>query len=224
MTYYVLQSNPDAKVYFIRTGSEQQDSLRFLHDCESWFNHRVIILQSSDYVSHFDCIEKTRYINGAAGARCSFELKKKVRYSLEDSLGSWDAQYFGFDISEEMRAMRFREQNPKTKAQFPLIDLGLSKSDCMAILVDAGIKIPDMYRLGFHNNNCIGCVKGGKSYWALIRKCFPDVFNKMARLERTLNHSCINGCFLDELPLNYTTSDPIVPSCNLWCDLDFFSH
>ncbi len=37
-----------------------------------------------------------------------------------------------------------------------------------------------MYDLGYPNNNCIGCVKGGMGYWNKIRKDFPEVFQKRA--------------------------------------------
>ena len=30
---------------------------------------------------------------------------------------------------------------------------------CADIILKNGIKLPTMYELGFHNNNCIGCVK-----------------------------------------------------------------
>ena len=63
------------------------------------------------------------------------------------------------------------------------------------------IDLPAMYKLGYHNNNCIGCVKGKKGYWNKIRVDFPDIFWKMAKLERELNFSLCD-VFLDELPPN----------------------
>ncbi|CAK7024888.1 MAG: hypothetical protein EUB_02291 [Eubacterium sp.] len=56
--------------------------------------------------------------------------------------------------------------------------------------------------MGYPNNNCIGCVKGGMGYWNMIRKDFPEVFSRMAKLERDIRHSCIKNCFLDELEPN----------------------
>lgn len=44
-----------------------------------------------------------------------------------------------------------------------------------------------MYLLGFQNNNCIGCPKGGRGYWNMIRKHFPDDFDRMSKLQRELN-------------------------------------
>ncbi len=63
-----------------------------------------------------------------------------------------------------------------------------------------------MYELGYSNNNCIGCVKGGMGYWNAIRKDFPKHFNKMAKLEREIGHSVNKdkegAVYLDELDPN----------------------
>lgn len=214
-----LLKGSSVKIVFIETGSEEKDSIRFLHDCEKWYDHPIEIYSTDKYKNHFDVIAKKRFINSAGGAPCSYHLKKVVRWKIEDEVKEWDAQVFGYDISEKKRATRFLEQNPKTKAEYPLIDAQLTKQDCMAILEKNGIPIPNMYKLGFHNNNCIGCVKGGKGYWTLIKKEYPDVFRKMAEVERSIGHSCIKDCFLDELqPVDMP---PIVPSCSLFCEPDF---
>lgn len=222
MSYLALKENPNTQVVFIATGSEHPDSLRFLHDCEKWLGVDILILRSPAFSNHWEVCEKYRYLNGAWGARCTLELKKAVRIGYESEVGCWDSQLFGFDSSERVRALRFLEQNPKCKAKFPLILEGLTKADCMQILLDNNIELPVMYRQGFHNNNCVGCVKGGKGYWALIRKCYPDVFAKMVSLEEKIQHTCIKDFALKDLPLDYPCTHPIVPSCNLWCDIEFY--
>lgn len=58
---------------------------------------------------------------------------------------------------------------------------------CDALTHAAGIEKPAMYRLGYDNNNCIGCVKGGTAYWLKIRRDFPEAFDRMARTERELD-------------------------------------
>ena len=220
-TKLALSQYDNVRVIYIETGQEHPDSMRFLHDCERWFSHQIEVFRSQKYTSVFDVIEHTRYINGPAGARCTLELKKKVRYQIEDNLVQWKAQVFGFDASEQKRAKRFEEQNPKARAVFPLIEHGLTKEECMALIYRAGIEIPMMYRLGFMNNNCIGCVKGSRGYWARIREVFPEYFSKMAELEKEIGHSCIRDCFLVDLPLNARKQQPVVPSCSIYCDVDF---
>ena len=46
-----------------------------------------------------------------------------------------------------------------------------------------------MYKLGYRNNNCIGCVKGEAGYWNKIRVDFPEVFERMAQMEETLGRT-----------------------------------
>jgi len=67
------------------------------------------------------------------------------------------------------------------------------------MLMQAGIEIPEMYKLGYKNNNCKGCIKGGKGYWNKIRRDFPPVFLKMAQLERKMGVKRFD-VYLDELP------------------------
>ena len=89
-----------------------------------------------------------------------------------------------------------------------------------------GIELPKMYDLGYNHNNCIGCVKGGMGYWNQIRKDFPEHYNKMAKIEREINHSIFRNkdtnerIWLDELSIdagNYKKEPPI--SCDLSCGL-----
>lgn len=84
-----------------------------------------------------------------------------------------------------------------------------------------GITRPYMYDLGYSNNNCIGCVKGGMGYWNKIRVDFPEVFQRMSVLEREIGHSCIKGVYLDELePGRGRMEDEILQDCSIMCYLN----
>jgi hypothetical protein len=77
-----------------------------------------------------------------------------------------------------------------------------------------------MYDLGYRNNNCIGCVKGGMGYWNKIRKDFPEVFKARAEQEREVGHSCINGVYLDELePDRGRFDDEVLEECSIFCQM-----
>ena len=84
--------------------------------------------------------------------------------------------------------MAMKDNYPDSKPIFPLLMFGLNKSDCINIIQEAGIKIPNSYLFGFHNNNCLktGCVQGGIGYWQKMKKDFPDKFNEMAAVEHEL--------------------------------------
>lgn len=185
MTIKKYQGLLPVEIVYTDPGGEHPDNKRFIKDCEEWFGQKIIILKSEKYKDIWDCFEKSKYLAGVWGATCTSAMKKSLRFKYED-LAS-DIQVFGFDDSEEKRAERFRQNNPEVYLETPLIDSRLTKNDCLAIVSRQGIKLPAMYLLGYKNNNCIGCVKGGSGYWNKIRIDFPDVFERMSNLEQKLN-------------------------------------
>lgn len=150
-------------------------------------------------------------------------LKKAVRKKWENEHLQYHLTYvWGMDASETHRAESIVANFPEFDHSFPLIEGGLSKQDCHAFADRLGIKRPVMYDMGYNNNNCIGCVKGGMGYWNKIRKDFPEVFAARVKLERDIGHSCINGVFLDELdPNRGRMSDEIMQDCGIMCYLAF---
>lgn len=190
----------NVELYYIEIKTAHEDNERFIKECEKWFGIKINRIRSHKFKDQFEVIEKTGYVNGPDGARCTIELKKEVRYYLESNhvptLFNPDqsvikAQVHGFEFSnnEINRAIDFQKDYRYTNPIFPLIEAKLTKSDCAAIIEGQGIELPMMYRLGYNNNNCIGCVKGGKGYWNKIRIDFPLNFDRMARAERIVGHS-----------------------------------
>ena len=173
------------KLYYIEIDSAHPDNERFIKDCEAWYGTTINRVRSNKYSDQFEVIEESGYINGPSGARCTLMLKKEVRRKIERDL-DFPPQVFGFEYSkrEINRAVRFSQQYEQAKPVFPLIERKMTKEMCAELLLKNGIRLTAMYELGFRNNNCIGCVKGGKGYWNKIRKHFPDVYEKMAKLER----------------------------------------
>lgn len=206
----------------IRLGGEHEDNDRFAADCERWFDQPVREIGAARYTSHWDVIEGERFINGPSGAKCTALLKRRVR---EDYQQFDDIQVFGFTDEEWSRFAEFRAHHNDLMLVVPLLVEGLSKNDCHALIAQAGIELPAMYKLGYPNNNCIGCVKGGMGYWNKIRVDFPDVFVRMAVLERQLGRSCLKESgrggkrvFLDELdPARGRLADEPKLECGITC-------
>ncbi len=112
----------------------------------------------------------------------------------------------------------------KKRRLFPLIERKMSKANCLYELEVAEIEKPAMYKLGYHNNNCIGCVKGGLGYWNKIRSDFPEVFKATAQAEREIGRSCNKGTFLDELePGRGRYPEELAPECGIFCPTEDFS-
>lgn len=97
------------------------------------------------------------------------------------------------------------------------------------ICYQLGIKRPVMYDLGYNNNNCIGCVKGGMGYWNKIRLDFPEVFESRAKLERKVGNTILKDfdgtpLYLDELdPNKGRISKEIMGDCDIFCSIAFHS-
>jgi 3'-phosphoadenosine 5'-phosphosulfate sulfotransferase (PAPS reductase)/FAD synthetase len=207
------------QIVYTDPGSEHPDNVRFRGDCVRWFNHPIEVLKNPKYEDTWQLWQERRFLVGPKGALCTTELKKRLRQKFEDFD---DIQVFGFTSEEKVRADRFREQNPEVMLATPLIEEGLNKSDTIAMIERAGITVPTMYLMGYQNNNCIGCVKGGMGYWNKIRRDFPEVFARMARLERelgaTVNRDDDKPLYLDELdPTRGRYEDEPSFECSLLC-------
>lgn len=208
------------EIIYTHVSNQHSDSLRFLHDCEELLGRKITIIQSEEYSSVDDVIERTRCINTPFGAPCTDKLKKRVRMKWERENPDHHTYVWGYDLNEKNRAEKTCEALSDYDHEFPLIENGLTKQEAHGIADKLGLKRPIMYDLGYPNNNCIGCVKGGMGYWNKIRVDFPEAFERRARQERELNHSCINGVFLDELePDRGNINTEIMEDCTIACQL-----
>jgi len=215
------------EIIYTHIDDQHPDTMRFIKDCEKWFNKEIKIIQSPYKSVENAVLAKGKgWINGRGGyAPCTVLLKKEIRiqWEYERPFGEKDTYVWGMDNAEKLRCERLLLAMPEQNHLFPLVDNGITKEMAHQILNANGIKRPAMYELGYNNNNCIGCVKGGKGYWNHIRVDFPEVFRKRAELERRVGASCIKGCFLDELnPNDGRHTPPIVDDCGLFCELMTF--
>ena len=207
------------RIVTTETGSHHEDHQRFLSDCEQWYGQKIEVIRHHRFMSHYDVVQKTKFINSPRGAKCTAELKRGVRERWERT-NFYDVAVWGMEFSpnEERRAMRINATQPHVAHRFPLIDAMITKVNCLRILQNVGIALPAMYLLGYNNANCVGCVKGGMAYWNKIRMDFPEVFDRMARIEREIGHSCLrrNGkpLYLDDLePDAGRGTAPLVGDC-----------
>lgn len=207
-----LECNPDAiPVYCDTSADEHPDNGRFLRECSRWFGKKITILHSREYLNIDDVFERTKYMAGVQGARCTIEMKKVPRFEFQRAD---DLHVFGFTSEEEGRRETFTRNNHDLQLWFPLIQFGITRADCYARLEEAGIALPAMYGLGYRNNNCRGCVKATSArYWNMIRRDFPDIFAKRAEQSRRLGVKLtrVNGvrAYLDELPPDYLPAEPL---------------
>ena len=203
--------------------NEHEDNRRFLKDVESWIGQEILMAINPKYPSCdiIDVFEKRKYMSGISGAPCTAQLKKEARYHFEKT-NDIDFHVLGFTSDEKERSDRFIKFE-RGNVITVLIDDELTKQDCFDILLDAGIKLPEIYRFGYPNANCIGCVKStSPTYWNLVRNTFPDVFKERAEQSRRLGVRLVRRkgkrIFLDELLPTDTGGKIKSWECGIFCD------
>lgn len=213
---------PDVIAY-CETGAEDFDNARFMMDCERWFGMDITKLQSEKYSSTWEVWEDRQYIAGIAGAPCTGELKIKQRIAFQRPD---DIHVFGYtaDSSDVSRAHNLRVNWPDLNILTPLIDRGINKAACKAMVEGAGIAVPRTYAMGFPNANCIPCCKAtSPDYWSLVRMYYPAEFARMAKLSRRLGARLarLHGerVFIDEIPGDWPVTQAAAPECDFLCQL-----
>lgn len=211
---------------------EHPDNRRFGADCERWFGRPIVNLRDTKYdASAIKVFETVGYIKGPRGASCTTRIKRGL-------LDKWkepsDIMVLGYTAEEQERADDFRERNPDKNVLFPLIERGLTKEDCKAMVERAGLTLPAMYLLGYDNANCIGCVKGGLGYFRAVREDFPMQFERLAQAEDKVAELHGKNAYilrhrsgplagqrfpLRELPAGPAHRGEPLPSCGLFCEL-----
>lgn len=211
---------------------EHPDNRRFLNNVSEWVGVPIEISISKKYPSQscYDVWEHKKAMSiivpgKGSIAPCTDQLKKEPRYQWErENHVGWHV--LGFTIEEKKRHERFI-LGERENVLPVLIDAGMTKDDCYMMLRAHGLKLPEMYDLGYPNANCIGCVKAtSPTYWNLVRKTHPDVFRARAEQSRRLGAKLVRvkneRIFLDELSPD-AKGRPLksMPECGLFCEEDW---
>jgi hypothetical protein len=226
-TKLVLAQHPEAVILNAYLKNEHEDNRRFLADCERWFGKEITVIKDEKYGADvIEVFRRERFIRGISGASCTKRIKRGL-------LDKWkrpdDVMVLGFTAEEQDRADDFTEAWPDRKVLFPLIERGLTKNDCKAMIERSGIVLPLMYRMGYQNANCIACVKGGMGYFRSIRHDFPEQFYALAKVESEIGPSAYilrhqsgpnkgERFSLYDLPAGPIDRKEHLPDCGLFCE------
>lgn len=194
-------------IYIVNSGikEEDEDNRRFLSDIEKWLGYPIEIAINPKYpmCSAKEIWAERRYMSGVAGAPCTKVLKKEVRYIwTENNKPDWHV--LGFTSDEKKRHRLFVASEISNVLPI-LIKEKINKGRCFEIIQEAGIELPSIYKQGYPNANCKGCVKASSpTYWNHVRKVDPEIFKDRAEQSRDIGCRLVNHkgkrLFLDELP------------------------
>lgn len=124
-----------------------------------------------------------RMDNGAPGTRsCTKDFKIIVvgRWLKQHGANANDPAEVCIGIStDEITRVSNKRIEPYEKPIYPLIDLGLNRSDCQRVIQEAGLPVPG-------KSSCFFCPFHRPQMWAEMRRDEPHLFDKAVTLERTL--------------------------------------
>lgn len=176
-TKLTLTQHPEALILNAFIKNECSDNRRFLADCERWFDRQITVLRDEKYGADINVVFRTvGFIKGPRGAACTTRIKRGL---LKKAELPGDILVLGYTAEEQDRLDDWREAWPDRQIHAPLIERGLTKEDCKAMVIRAGIVLPLQYRRGYRNGNCKTCVKGGERYFRAVREDFPEDFEEL---------------------------------------------
>ena len=203
---------------------EHEDNQRFLSDLSNFLDFPIHVAVSDQFPdgSAEQVWKKRKFMSSPQGAPCTMFIKKRARQAWENE-NNPDWHVLGFTADETQRHEKFIKTERENVLPV-LVEAGITKDMCYRVLEESGLRLPEMYYLGYPNANCIGCVKSKSiTYWNKTRVDFPEIFQQRAELSRDI------GCklayykgkriFLDELPpeaKGYKMKS--MPDCGIFCE------
>ena len=125
-----------------------------------------------------------RMSNGAPGNRsCTADFKIAVigKWLKANGASAENVATVCIGIStDEIQRVGNKKIAPYERPVYPLIELGLNRSDCQQVIARAGLPVPG-------KSSCYFCPYHRPSTWAEMRRDEPDLFDKSVALERILN-------------------------------------
>lgn len=127
-----------------------------------------------------------RMSNGAPGTRsCTADFKiRPIGQWMRETLGATaeDPAYVALGISVDEIERAVPGVDPRASYQhrvYPLLDLGLRRSDCRGVIEAAGLPVPP-------KSACFFCPFHDAEAWARLHRETPQLFDRACHLEETL--------------------------------------
>lgn len=216
----------DVRVLNNPVAEEDDDNRRFLADAAAWLGVGIEDVRNPKYASASaeEVWDRRGGMSFPHGAPCTQHLKKEARQHWElINRPAWHVLGFGYEERDRFEMFALTERPNVLPI---LIDARMTRQDCYEHIVEAGLRPPRVYDLGYPNANCIGCVKAtSPTYWNHVRKVHPDVFARRAEQSRRLGAKLarVNDkrIYLDELD-PAAAGKPLatlrMPECGLFCE------
>jgi hypothetical protein len=146
MAQLMLWRKPDAIIVRCETSNEDPDNYRFEADIMRLLNRSMTLLKSDEYENVWDVWQKRRYMSGIKGAPCTAAMKIAPRLAFQRPT---DTHVFGYtaDADDVSRFERLQANYPELTVRVPLIEQGVTKAACLALVQRWGVELPRSYAM-----------------------------------------------------------------------------
>lgn len=208
-------------LYFNDTKWEHPDLYRFLSDIENYIDKEIFF--DSDGRTPDQVFFDNHFLGCNRVPLCSRVLKAE---RLQKYYKDGDNLIFGIGIEEQHRRERivaayqivYAKTGKFCTLEFPIIEQKIPRYKIDEWFTQTGIKMSELYRLGFEHNNCSGgCVRQGKKQWLKLLAFLPDVYHEREMLEENFRAKFGKGSYIKDMTLKELRENKICTD-----DLDLF--
>ena len=174
--------------------SESPDTLVYYREFAEPFAHQhglqlIELRGTRTLLRHVE--EAQRYLpipvrmpNGAPGRRActvDYKIRRIARWTKQQGATAGQPAMVGVGIStDEWHRVSSRRHISWEVLEYPLIDRGLSRADCAALIRAEGLPVPP-------KSSCWFCPFHAPSHWRWLQASRPDLFERCVALEYLLN-------------------------------------
>lgn len=188
-------------ILFADTGGEKPSTYDFVDIMDKWLREhgfpeitRVRASQKTYKNLEHNCLYKKMLPSLAYGFKsCSHKYKKQPQEvwanNYQPAKDAWAAgkkvtKYLGIDIGEQRRAQI--PEDKKYRYEYPLIDWGWDREDCLGTLKRAGLPNPG-------KSACFFCPGSKKKEILNLQREYPELAQRAIEMERNAELSSVRG-------------------------------
>ena len=183
MIMLVRDRAPLDGVVFADTGGETPDTYKSVEDAKTYLAAQqipfTVVQARPSGTDLYGTAERRRVIPSVQWRWCTRDFKVNPIHRYYRGLGSHVNQYVGIAFDELHRMRGSRE--PYVTNLYPLINNRLTRQDCMDLIVEAGLRVPE-------KSGCYFCPFNSTERWLGILLRHPDLFEKAIELEENSKH------------------------------------
>ena len=183
MVMLVREGAPLDGVIFADTGGETPDTYTSVEVAKEYLaEHQVpfMTVQARPRETDlFGTAMRRRVIPSVQWRWCTRDFKVRPIHSFYKTLRRHVNQYMGIAF-DEVHRMKDSRDSFLTNL-YPLIESRLTRADCVDLIVDAGLPVPQ-------KSGCYFCPFNSTERWSQLLESNPDLFEKAIELEENSKH------------------------------------